>query len=269
MGLLLIENGEFQCLACSAILPGRRTAVYHYNHFHSNSANELDCMIKCPICYQEILKSALNCHMNQKHGIDNIFFKVFESSYLPDASEVEIFIKVNESKLPEYQKFAENHGNEISISKPIKFDDVGLLLVENEQFQCLACSKILARKQSALNHYKKYHSSCINQLDSIIQCPRSGCSEWILKSVLNCHMNQKHEIGNIFFKVFKRSFLQDASDNLVNKEKVQKTSFGNDTASMAHASQWDQYDHKRNIKLEQSGDQVTALDLSIKQEQQK
>ena len=59
--LLLIE---FQCLACSTILPGRQTAVYHYNHFHSNSANDLDCMIKCPICYQEIHMSGLNCHMN-------------------------------------------------------------------------------------------------------------------------------------------------------------------------------------------------------------
>ena len=217
VGLLLMENGEFQCLACSTILPGRQIAVNHFKHFHSNSA---DCMIKCPMCYQDILKSALNCHMNQKHGIDNIFFKVFKRSFLPDASEVEIFIKVNESKVPEYQKFAENHGDEISISKPIKFDDVGLLLVENGQFQCLACSKILAKKQRALSHYKKYHSSCINQLDSIIQCPRSGCSQWILKSVFNCHMNQKHEIDNIFFKVFKRSVLPDASENPAKKEKV-------------------------------------------------
>ena len=83
VGLLLMENGEFQCLACSLTFISKRTAVYHYNHFHSKSANELDCMIKCHMCYQEILKSALNCHMNQKHGIDNIFFKIFKKS-LPD-----------------------------------------------------------------------------------------------------------------------------------------------------------------------------------------
>ena len=188
--------------------------------------------------------------MNQKHGIDNIFFKIFKGNFLPDASEVEIFIKVNESKVPEYQKFAENHGDEISIFKPIKFDDAGFLLVEKEKFQCLACCAILASKKTALNHYKKYQSSCINQSDSKIQHPRSGCSEWVLKSVLICHLNQKPEMDNTFFKVFKRSFLTDASENPDRKEEVQKTSFDNDTASVAHASPLDQYDHKSNIKLE-------------------
>ena len=123
----------------------------------------------------------------------------------------------------------------------------------------ILCSKILTKRQTALNHY-----NCINQSDSIIQCSRLGCSEWVLKFVLNCHMNQKHEIDKIFFKVFKRSFLPDASENPAEKEKVQKTSFDNDTASVAHESPLDQYDHKSNIKL----DQVTPLDLNINQEQQ-
>ena len=72
-------------------------------------------------------------------------------------------------------------------------------------------------------------------------------------------MNQKHGIDNSFFKVFKRSFLPDASENPARKEKVQKTSFDNDTASVVHASPWDQYDNKSNINLEQSDDQVTPL----------
>ena len=147
---------------------------------------------------------------------------------------MEIFIKVNESKVPEYQKFAENHGDEISIAKPIKLDDLGFLLVKNEQFQCLACSANLATKRTALNHYEKYHSSCINQVDSIIQCPRSGCSQSFLKSVLHCHMNQKHGIDNIFFKAFKRSFLPNAPENPATIENVQ---IDNDTASVADASQ--------------------------------
>ena len=210
VGLLLTKNGEFECLACSVIFQGIPAAVHHYNHFHSNSANGLDCLIKCQMCYQEILKSNLNCHLKQEHGIDNIFFKIFKRSILLDASELEIFITVNESKIPEYQKFAENHGDEISISKPIKYDDVGLLLLENEEFQCLACSRSLKTKWTALNHYNKYHSSGINQEDSIIQCPKLGCSQQFLKSVLHCHMNRKHGIDNTFFKVCKRSFLPNA-----------------------------------------------------------
>ena len=102
---------------------------------------------------------------------------------------VEIFINVDKSKFSAYQTFADNRGDEISISKLMMFDNVGLVLMENGEFQCLACSATL--------------------------------------------------------------------------------SFDNDTASVAHVSPLDQYDHKSNIKLEQSDNQVTPLDLSIKQEQQK
>ena len=137
-------------MACSATLSGRKTAVYHYNYFHSNSANDLDCMIKCQICDQEILKSVLNCHMNQKHGIDNIFFKIFKGNFLPDASEVEIFIKVNESKVPEYQKFAENHGDEISIFKPIKFDDAGIFAGGKRKISMLSMLCNLGKQKNCL-----------------------------------------------------------------------------------------------------------------------
>ena len=85
----------------------------------------------CSLCGKTLVgRSNFKKHEREKHGIDNIFFNIFIGNFLPDASEVEIFIKVNESKVPEYQKFAENHGDEISIFKPIKFDDVGFLLVE-------------------------------------------------------------------------------------------------------------------------------------------
>ena len=39
---------------------------------------------------------------------------------------VEIFIKVDKSKVPAYQTFADDHGDEISISKLMMFDNVGL-----------------------------------------------------------------------------------------------------------------------------------------------
>ena len=52
--------------------------------------------------------------------------------------EVEIYIKVDESKVAAYQKLAEDLGDEISITKPIKFEDLGLSPMENGKFQCLA-----------------------------------------------------------------------------------------------------------------------------------
>ena len=48
---------------------------------------------------------------------------------------VEIFIKVDKSKVPAYQTFADDHGDEISISKLMMFDNVGLVLMENGEFQ--------------------------------------------------------------------------------------------------------------------------------------
>ena len=89
------------------------------------------------------------------------------------------------------------------------------------------------------------------------------CSQWILKSVLNCHMNQKHEIDIVFFKVFKRSFLPDASENPAKKEKVPISSFAK---VMVPASMWDQDYYENNIKLEQSDDLEASEDLNIKQE---
>ena len=88
--------------------------------------------------------------MNQKHGIDNIFFKIFKGNFLPDASEVEIFIKVNESKVPEYQKFAENHGDEISIFKPIKFDDAGIFAGGKRKISMLSMLCNLGKQKNCL-----------------------------------------------------------------------------------------------------------------------
>ena len=176
--------------------------------------------------------------------------------------EVEIYIKVDESKVAAYQTLAEDLGDEISITKPLKFEDLGLSPMENGKFQCLACSKILSRKQTAVDHYKKQHTSSTNQFEYKIQCPR--CSQEIAKSALNSHMNQKHGIEN-FRQGFKRSFLPDASENPAKKEKVPVSSFAKD---MVLASMWDQdYYRNNNIKLEQSDDQEASEDLNIKLEQ--
>ena len=218
--------------------------------------------------------------------------------------EVEIYLKVDESKVAAYQKLAEDLGDEISITKPLKFEDLGLSPMENGKFQCLACSKILSRKQTAVDHYKKLHTSSTNQFEYKIQCPR--CSQEIAKSALNSHMNQKHGIEN-FRQGFERSFLPDAMEsvqepayafeNSVAKRKMPKStrfihlyndplsSLGKANASenpakrekipltsnakdMILATMWDQdYYQNNNIKLEQCDNQEASEDLNIKLEQ--
>ena len=55
---------------------------------------------------------------------------------------VEITVKVDESRLEDYQKVAEDFGVlELSISKPLKFEELGLAALDDGQYQCLACSK--------------------------------------------------------------------------------------------------------------------------------
>ena len=45
---------------------------------------------------------------------------------------VEVTVKVEESRLADYQKIAEDFGVlQISISKPLKFEDLGLAAIEN------------------------------------------------------------------------------------------------------------------------------------------
>ena len=112
--------------------------------------------------------------------------------------EVEIYLKVDESKVAAYQKLAEDLGDEISITKPIKFEDLGLAPMENGKFQCLACSKILSRKQTAVDHYKKQHTSSTNQFEYKIQCPR--CSQEIAKVwILQEAISEKCNSDKFFF----------------------------------------------------------------------
>ena len=63
-------------------------------------------------------------------------------------NSVEITVNVEESRLAEYQKLSEDYGVlQFSISKPLKFEDLGLAPMDDGQFQCLACSKIFKGKE--------------------------------------------------------------------------------------------------------------------------
>ena len=59
---------------------------------------------------------------------------------------VEITVNVEESRVPDFQKYAEEFGVlQLSVSKPLKFEDLGLAAIENG-YQCLACSKTFQGK---------------------------------------------------------------------------------------------------------------------------
>ena len=84
--------------------------------------------------------------------------------------EVEITLKIDESYAEAIQQFAENHGGqEIIISKPLKFEDLGLAQIEDGKYQCLACSKSYPSKSNAVRHYKNTH---ISRVEPTTQCPR-------------------------------------------------------------------------------------------------
>ena len=146
---------------------------------------------------------------------------------------VEITVKVDESRLEDYQKYAEDFGVlELSISKPLKFEELGLAAIDDGQYQCLACSKTFKGKCAKGNsavHFKKFHA--YRPVESKVQCPR--CPEEMAKSTLNSHMEQKHQLKN-FNQLLKRSFIVSnaqgsvqepayASENIVAKRKFPKS----------------------------------------------
>ena len=143
---------------------------------------------------------------------------------------VEVTVNIEESRLPDFQNYVEAYGVlQFSISKPLKFEDLGLAAIENGYFQCLACSKTFKWKKSAVLHFKNFHTD--RPLESKVQCPR--CSDELAKSALNSHMEQKHQLKN-FNQLLKRSFIVSnaqgsvqepvyASENIVAKRKFPKS----------------------------------------------
>ena len=100
-------------------------------------------------------------------------------------NSVEITVNVEESRLAEYQKLSEDYGVlQFSISKPLKFEELGLAALDDGQYQCLACSKTFKGKCAKGNsavHFKKFHVN--RPVESKVQCPR--CPEEIAKSTRN------------------------------------------------------------------------------------
>ena len=109
--------------------------------------------------------------------------------------------KIDGSLVTTLTTFINDLGGQVSVEKKISFDDLGLAELEKGVFQCLACSKIIKRKDHAIRHFKQQH---LSEVDSKIQinCPR--CNEELPKTKLNSHMEQKHDVKK-FDQLLKRS----------------------------------------------------------------
>jgi len=115
---------------------------------------------------------------------------------------------------------ADEHGGSIFFQRDLKFEDLGVVELEKNTYQCLICSKICGPSKDAkgniTKHFKRNHKK-ENQLERKVECPR--CPEEVPKSGLNPHMDQKHGIKN-FKQLAKRSFQpgEDAPKNSSSKK---------------------------------------------------
>jgi len=87
LGLVELEKHTFQCLVCSKIFgpykDAKTVSAKHFKNVHKKE-NQLERKVECPRCPEEVPKSGLNPHMDQKHGIKN-FKQLVKRSYQPEA----------------------------------------------------------------------------------------------------------------------------------------------------------------------------------------
>ena len=120
-----------------------------------------------------------------------LFYDINEAHYETSKMKVEITVEADdvsyEPTLAAITNLTEELGVPTSISKHLKFDDLGLASMDNGEFQCLACSRTFKFKASANRHYKNMHA--YQNQSQLVQCPR--CNDEMFKSDLNSHMEAK------------------------------------------------------------------------------
>ena len=89
-----------------------------------------------------------------------------------DVEKVYCNIVISQPNLEPLKTFVISSGGQISVEKPLKFENLGFLKVEDQEnsFKCLVCSKILKWKHNVITHLKNLHG---NQKDLKIPCPRN------------------------------------------------------------------------------------------------
>jgi uncharacterized C2H2 Zn-finger protein len=147
-----------------------------------------------------------------------LFYDINETSNMKVEITVEADDVSYEPTLAAITNLTEELGVPTSISKHLKFDDLGLASMDNGEFQCLACSKTFKFKASANRHYKNMHA--YQNQSQLVQCPR--CNDEMFKSDLNSHMETKHGVEN-FDQMMKRSFKPPITpENLAKKVPKKK-----------------------------------------------
>ena len=93
---------------------------------------------------------------------------------------VEVTVNIEESRLADYQKVAEDFGVlQLSISKPLKFEDLGLAATENG-FQCLVAPKLFKGKIA-----REIQSLTSKNSTLIVQWSQKSHVQGVLKIWLN------------------------------------------------------------------------------------
>ena len=109
-----------------------------------------------------------------------IIYDITETNKMKIEITIEADDVSHEPALAAITSLTDELGVPTSITKQLKFEDLGLAPMENGHFQCLACSKAFSIKSNAVRHYKSMH---VNQNQSgprpTVQCPR--CNDEILK----------------------------------------------------------------------------------------
>ena len=77
---------------------------------------------------------------------------------------VEFNGQIRKSKLDQLTISINNLGGKFTVQKQLKFEDLGLAELEKDNFQCLVCSKMIKRKQHAINHFKKFHTNQVTNM---------------------------------------------------------------------------------------------------------
>ena len=153
-----------------------------------------------------------------------LFYDISETGWtLSETNKMKVEITVEsddvsyEATLAAITNLTEELGVPTSISKHLKFDDLGLAVMENGEFQCLACSRTFKFKASANRHYRNMHG--YQDQSEWVQCPR--CNDEMSKSDLNSHMEAKHGVEN-FDQMLKRSFKPNISTGNLAKKVPKK-----------------------------------------------
>jgi len=150
-------------------------------------------------------------------------------------AKIDVNIDIGESRIEAFTEALtslvhEYGGGSICVQKDLKFEDLGLVEIEKNKFQCLACSYTTKDGKNAKMHAKRHFENVHmkkNKAERKVQCPR--CDEEVPKSGMNSHMNQKHGVKN-FNELLKRSFQPESNTSENSSTKMPKNTLDNDEA---------------------------------------